>query len=74
MDADVATDKKVADLTVAELTRLIREVVEDALAEFADEDDLEYRPEFVTEIELRLADRGDRASLEDVRRELGSSH
>jgi hypothetical protein len=69
-------DLSVADLTVAELRTLIREVVTETITSlFVDPDEgLELREEFEAELRLALqrpADDEGTESLEDVLRELG---
>ena len=51
-----ATEKKVADLTVAELRALIRETMLEVISELIEDPDegLELREEFVEEMERRL--------------------
>jgi len=62
---------KVADLTVDELQALIRQTVEDVLAEWLDESELPVRDELAERIRTSIAS-GDRgAPIEEAARRLG---
>ncbi len=65
--------KTVADLTVAELRQLIRETVAEVVEELLDdaEDGLEMKPEFVAEMERRLASDEPTIPAEEVYRRMG---
>ena len=63
---------KVADLTVEEFRALVREVVYEVLDDYqGEDDDGELRPEFIEELERRIAEGGPTYSEAEVRRELG---
>ena len=50
------TAQKVADLTIDEFRALVREIVAEVVEELIDPDEgLEVRPEFIEEMERRLA-------------------
>ncbi len=70
-----ATQKTVADLTVAELKELIREVVVEVVCDWLIDPDegLEFREEFVERLEQSMAeaDSGETMSAEEVYRRLG---
>ena len=70
--ADPAT-QKVSDLTVAEFRDLIREVVLDCIAESYEDfhPDLEYKEEFLEEMEKRLLSEEPTIPAEEVYRRLG---
>ena len=63
----------VAELTVDELRALIRETVTEVVAEMLDDPDdvLEFREEFVAEMERRLAGERKTIPAADVYRQLG---
>lgn len=62
---------KVADLTLDELEQVIKRIISDTLAELADETDLEFRDDFVAEINERVANPVPLVSAEEARRILG---
>ena len=68
-----ATEKTVADLTVAELRDVIRETVAEALAELIEDPDegLELREEFVEEMAERLQSDEVTVPAEEVYERLG---
>ena len=68
-----ATEKTVADLTVAELRDMIRETVAEALAELIEDPDdgLELREEFVAEMAERLKSDEATVPAEEVYERLG---
>jgi hypothetical protein len=61
---------KVADLTIEEFRELVRDIVFEVLEEQRFEDEGELRPEFVEELERRMAEDGPRMTLSEVEREL----
>ncbi|MFN3739511.1 MAG: hypothetical protein ACK4TF_02410 [Thermodesulfovibrionales bacterium] len=66
----VIEDKKVSDMTIGELKRLIREVI----YELIDPDyGLELRPEIVEELKesMKQKERGEGIPLEEVKKQLG---
>lgn len=64
----------VADLTIAEFRALVREIVVEVVQELIDPDEgLEPRPEFVEEMERRLALDEPTIPAEEVYRRLGLS-
>lgn len=68
-----ATEKTVADLTVAELRDMIRETVAEALAELIEDPDegLELREDFVEEMKERLQSDEGTVPAEEVYERLG---
>ena len=64
--------KTVADLTIAEFRALVREIVAEVVEELIDPDEgLEVRPEFIEEMERRLASDDPTIPAEEVYRQLG---
>lgn len=65
----------VAELTIDEFRALIRETVTEVVAELLDDPDegLEFREEFVAEMERRLASDGPTKPLSEVALRLGLS-
>jgi hypothetical protein len=67
---DTTTPPGTITLTLAELRALITEIVDERLADLA-EDQLELRPEFVAEMQRRLAEPMDTLPADEVFRRLG---
>ena len=66
------TAQTVADLTIAEFRALVREIVAEVVEELVDPDEgLEVRPEFIEEMERRLASDEPTIPAEEVYRRLG---
>ena len=66
------TAQTVADLTIAEFRALVREIVAEVVEELIDPDEgLEVRPEFIEEMERRLASDEPTIPAEEVYRQLG---
>ena len=61
----------VADLTPEEFREVVRESVWETFMEFRDTDEGELRPEFVEELERRMAEERETYTEDEVRRELG---
>ena len=70
--AQTETEQRVADLTIAEFRALVREIVVEVVEELIDPDEgLEPRPEFIEEMERRLALDEPTIPAEEVYRRLG---
>jgi hypothetical protein len=66
------TAQKVADLTIDEFRALVREIVAEVVEELIDPDEgLEVRPEFIEEMERRLASDEPTIPAEEVYLQLG---
>lgn len=61
----------VGELSIEEFKAIIREVVDEALSDYADPDwGLEYRPEFVERMERAMKSEGPWIPMEEVERRL----